>query len=775
MMKNEIKCEVYKFTREIFITFSIVYGILKCFNCEVPQLLLFVASIFTGVIIEISSNCKIKNGFLIILGIFSTLVIVLGVFFHQNIFIFIKNAILWSYGYIFKEQNFNLLYCIFISCILLMVLMKMISYIEKNKIINFLFLLGLMSFMIISSLYNIQWNPIPVGMAIFYFFDGIIQIYQVEVLKRANYSSMFLVPFICLTVLLSICIPSKNEPIKWTFIKNIVYNVKDSIQGGVYYCIYGENDEKYRFDVNRAGFSNDGEGFLGNLLIDEKGRNMFYLHVDSNVKTKYLDGATYSIYTRDGWKNDDEYVSQDEYKMELYEKLYNLYYSDLSNLNDEYFSKRIKYKISFNKLVTNTVFRPENCISIDGYSDKAELKTIGDNIYFKNKHTKGYSYYASSLIMNMTNDEVKAYLESLDSDKNYYEKENKKETDIKGSLFEQTANELNLSDERIKSIISDDFRMKLLGRSKKIKEKYLQLPEDNPKKIKELAEEITKDYTNQYDKAEAIYNYLKENYEYSTELDELPAGKDPIEYFLFEEKKGYCTYFASSMAILCRNAGIPTRYVEGAFVNYKQKKDDAFIVKSGASHAWTEIYLEGFGWVRMDPTPGYDVYGINWGKIDYSKSSESGHRVSAPEQPNTNKTISILEEESHTDVFKWIRYGTILVGIIIFVLLCVLVLYKCNERRMYKKASSKGKAFICMKKIFSSLNKLGYPIKDGETIKEYAERLKSNKSFEYDEIIDLLEWFQCVRYSNKTVTQEEVKKIENAAAKKYKQKHNIEA
>lgn len=80
-----------------------------------------------------------------------------------------------------------------------------------------------------------------------------------------------------------------------------------------------------------------------------------------------------------------------------------------------------------------------------------------------------------------------------------------------------------------------------------------------------------------------------------------------------------------------------------------------------------------------------------------------------------------------------------------------------------------------MKKIFSSLNKLGYPIIYGETIKEYLERLKSNENFEYDDIIDLLEWFQYVRYSNKSVAQEEVKKIENAASKKYRQKSKIEA
>ena len=57
-----------------------------------------------------------------------------------------------------------------------------------------------------------------------------------------------------------------------------------------------------------------------------------------------------------------------------------------------------------------------------------------------------------------------------------------------------------------------------------------------------------------------------------------------------------------------------------------------------------------------------------------------------------------------------------------------------NERRIYRKSTNKEKALICMKKIFSSLEKLGYPIIYGETIKEYLERLKSNENFEYDNI-----------------------------------------
>ena len=78
--------------------------------------------------------------------------------------------------------------------------------------------------------------------------------------------------------------------------------------------------------------------------------------------------------------------------------------------------------------------------------------------------------------------------------------------DIEGSAFEESANQLRLNDNQITNITSDYFRNLLAERSKKIKEEYLQIPAETPDRVRKLAEEITKNYSNQYDKANAILN-----------------------------------------------------------------------------------------------------------------------------------------------------------------------------------------------------------------------------------------------------------------------------
>src|SRR5262249_54604531 len=86
---------------------------------------------------------------------------------------------------------------------------------------------------------------------------------------------------------------------------------------------------------------------------------------------------------------------------------------------------------------------------------------------------------------------------------------------------------------------------------------------------------------------------------------EAPSGgkPDPIDDFLFESKAGHCEFFSSSMAVLLRIAGVPTRNVSG-FVGGKYNRfGGVYAVRHGDAHSWVEAYIEGHGWVTFDPTP----------------------------------------------------------------------------------------------------------------------------------------------------------------------------
>jgi hypothetical protein len=140
---------------------------------------------------------------------------------------------------------------------------------------------------------------------------------------------------------------------------------------------------------------------------------------------------------------------------------------------------------------------------------------------------------------------------------------------------------------------------------------YLQL--DDPGKPPEItartrakALEITRGLTNNYDKAVAIQTWLTTNLSYTLVLED-PGTQEPVDYFLFDRKKGHCEYFASGFAILARAAGIPVRQVNGFLGGEWNEYQGYVAVRAGDAHSWDEVYFPGHGWVTFDPTPSASV------------------------------------------------------------------------------------------------------------------------------------------------------------------------
>ena len=116
-----------------------------------------------------------------------------------------------------------------------------------------------------------------------------------------------------------------------------------------------------------------------------------------------------------------------------------------------------------------------------------------------------------------------------------------------------------------------------------------------------LAHQITDQYTNNYDKAVAIQRWLDDNLTYTLKLEE--PTTEPVDYFLFERKKGHCEYFASAFAVLARSVGIPTRNVNGFLGGEWNEYQGYVAVRAGDAHSWDEVYFPKVGWVTFDPTP----------------------------------------------------------------------------------------------------------------------------------------------------------------------------
>jgi protein-glutamine gamma-glutamyltransferase len=132
-------------------------------------------------------------------------------------------------------------------------------------------------------------------------------------------------------------------------------------------------------------------------------------------------------------------------------------------------------------------------------------------------------------------------------------------------------------------------------------EPYLKLPPLDPR-IPKLAEQIAASAPNNYDKAIAVEQYLSTRFAYTLELPH-NSPADPLANFLFVRKKGHCEYFASSMAVMLRTLGIPSRIVTGFRGGEFNDLTGRYVIRASDAHSWVEAYFPGSGWVTFDPTP----------------------------------------------------------------------------------------------------------------------------------------------------------------------------
>ena len=135
-------------------------------------------------------------------------------------------------------------------------------------------------------------------------------------------------------------------------------------------------------------------------------------------------------------------------------------------------------------------------------------------------------------------------------------------------------------------------------------DRYTQLPPGFSPQVRALAERITEGETSTFGKVQAVQRWLRENTLYNLDVPPEAPGADPIETFLLERQEGYCEHIASSMALMLRAVGVPTRLATGFGPGDRNTFTGYFEVKESDAHAWVEVAYPGVGWLPYDPTFG---------------------------------------------------------------------------------------------------------------------------------------------------------------------------
>ena len=137
--------------------------------------------------------------------------------------------------------------------------------------------------------------------------------------------------------------------------------------------------------------------------------------------------------------------------------------------------------------------------------------------------------------------------------------------------------------------------------SSEARQRNLALPEDSNPQSKQLAREIAYQYQKPEKIAAAIMTRFNRQQYYYT-LNPPVFGQNSIDGFLLKSRQGYCEHYAASFVFLMRAAGVPARVVAGYLGGELNPFEDYISVRQMDAHAWSEVWLEGRGWVRYDPT-----------------------------------------------------------------------------------------------------------------------------------------------------------------------------
>jgi transglutaminase-like putative cysteine protease len=134
---------------------------------------------------------------------------------------------------------------------------------------------------------------------------------------------------------------------------------------------------------------------------------------------------------------------------------------------------------------------------------------------------------------------------------------------------------------------------------------YLQRPDDLSDDFRGRARDVAGGGRTRLAKVEAVLAHLGD-FSYTLELTEsarVAAGADPIEGFLLDTRAGHCEYFATAMALMLREVGVPTRNVNGYYGAHYNDVGDFYAVRQADAHSWVEVWFDGLGWITFDPTP----------------------------------------------------------------------------------------------------------------------------------------------------------------------------
>ena len=285
------------------------------------------------------------------------------------------------------------------------------------------------------------------------------------------------------------------------------------------------------------------------------------------------------------------------------------------------------------------------------------------------------------------------------------------------------------------------------------------LPDKTPALIEETARKVTEGATNEYDRAVALQDYLRNTggFAYSETAPVADGydgnGVDVIAEFL-KKKSGYCVHFSSAMAVMARTLGIPSRiavgYAPGSVVGIKDGQNQ-YEATSDDLHAWTEIYFNGIGWVGFEPTPSIGSATSFREPGSPSTSTDEGEVTSSPRGAVREETNNVDSTGATTSEASQTAPRTALITFAALLLLVGIPALLRWARRRWRFSRAGSSVEPLWRELEDTARDFGVPFSPTDTPRGFATRLGARDGIDHEALNRLLQRIERARFARTAV------------------------
>lgn len=670
-------------------------------TAELPEKVFIpvIAYLLTGLVFMKLSHISVNGTYYVLWGIMAGIIWGIKEYFANKTVtaamgIYIAVVVVW-FGFFMGSHNriHAVLAALGIGAVI--IIQKIFHY----KIIKVLFGYGMLVLLICSEFADISFSKGIVALSIILFLNSVSETFSL--FYHGNVNSLIII--YAVIAMVTVVMPAPKEPYDWGFVKKavmafseMVEKIADEIQ---YQWGFGGSDGIFHYGY--TGYSDS--PFSLTTSLGDKNIMQILVQGKRTKRNFYLKGNVCDSYTGNSWETNvhEETIS---YQTDTLMTLYAVFHHTQDKDSLQRFMEVHKQEITLLNIKTQSLFYPLKLMEITA----ADLESDGDNLRSGKINARGYSYSYEFVDFDYASPELVRIIK--DSRDITYDE------DTYDLIFEKMKEYYDVELEKIPFSV---FLERAATGQEAVEQQYTVMGDSVSENVRMLADTVTEDCSDDYEKCKALESYLYQ-YHYNKIID-VPENVNVLDWFLFDRKEGYCAHYATALAVMLRCEGIPSRIVEGFLVDYKEHTDFyEYMVSGNRAHVWVEAYLDGFGWIRLEPTV---VNAAEANRVWYAEMTAAEEEE--PENDEPVEEIIVEEEPDSTENPRniWLMMLAVLCGmaVIIIGILLVLVIH----RRIYIRKSNDPD--VVLQHLLSMLNKKISPKEDGETLSEYFRRISADE------------------------------------------------